>query len=153
MLSLIKEMNPPSQYHTRGTHHTLSAAHWVYDVCLEGGLVSTLNNHLCDAVAVGLLNHTNWYTVSISQSSQVRPASMQQTQCKPPPPSLPPRPSLGRCQSYLLALGWMEGAFPDYIHCDTACVYMCVCVHAGCFSVTHAPSVILGNGRSSPCLR
>lgn len=83
-------------------------------------------------------------TDAVSQSvRQVKPASKHSA--TPPPPSPPP----GRCQSYVLALGWMEGTFPDYIHCDTAWVWM----QAGCFSVTHAPSVTLGSSISSPCYR
>lgn len=29
----------------------ISAGHWLHDACLEGGLVSTPNSHLCDAAA------------------------------------------------------------------------------------------------------
>lgn len=139
MLSLIKWISP-LWYHERGTHHSLSAAHWVYDACLEGGLVSTLNNHLCDAAAAE--PHQLMQCLSQPVKSNL-PANTAQTHPPPPPP--PP----GRCQSYVLALGWMEGTCPDYIHCDTAWVWM----QAGCFSVTHAPSVTLGSSSSSPCYR
>ena len=73
-LSLIKEVNPPSRYHARGKHDTLGAARWMYDTCLEAGLVSTLNNIRVTAWLWGCWTththtHTHWYSVSVGRQS------------------------------------------------------------------------------------
>lgn len=148
MLSLIKVM---TQYHTRGTRHTQCCSLRVW--CVSGGRagVNTEQPSVWRCGCGAAEQHQLIQCLSQSVKSDLPVAGNTAQNPSPPTYSLPPVPSFGRCQSHLLVPGWMEGTFPHHSHCDAACVYLCV--QAGCFSVTHAASVIFGSGRSSPCVR
>lgn len=111
-LSLIKDMKPPRDI-IREAHIAL----WMLTECMmrvwREDWCQHCNNHLCDAVAAGLLNQHR-LILCLSQSRQTCQHAANTVRAHPPPP--------GRRQSHMLAPGWMEDTFPDYIHCDTVCV-------------------------------
>ena len=123
-LSLIKEVNPPSRYHARGKHDTLGAARWMYDTCLEAGLVSTLNNIRVTAWLWGCWTthtHTHTHTDTASQSdvSQLGTANMVQTLLSPS--------STSWASPIPLVSAWLNGGHISRLHLLWHCMCVCEC--------------------------
>lgn len=110
----------PSRYHARGKHDTLGAARWVYDACLEAGLVSKLNNIRVTVWLWGSwTTHTLTDTASQSDVSHQGTANMVQTLLSPS--------STSWASPIPLVSAWLNGGHISRLHLLWHCMCVCEC--------------------------